>query len=201
MKKFLLTIFLCAVVCHATKFEQYLGTAKAVYNGDGSMSASANLSHNNTWDIQIIGLASSTTSAHTFKITPTEKKYQSDVFINSITADGSLSSIKVELPPGTKFANYVRNIYVDGNIKNITLIGADLGASDGQDGLIKINGAVNSITVKGKKYRPFKDADYQWWGGNIWADIIISNGGNKILTKGGNIYYDAEGGILGKAFL
>jgi len=197
MKKFLLIVFLCSLVCHATKFEVSLGSAKAVYNGDGYMFAK--LSHNNTWDIQIKGIADSTNSSHTFKISPTEK-YQSDVFINSITADGSLKYIKVELPPGTQFANYVRNIFVDGDVKNITFTCADLGASDGQDGLVVINGSVNSINIKGKKYRPFKGADFQWWGGNIWADIAVSNGVNKILTKGGNVYYDAEGGVLGNIY-
>ena len=197
IKKILLIICVCAGICHATKFAVTIGAAKAVYNGDGYMFAKR--AHNNTWDIQISGLAGSTSSAATLKISPTEK-YPSDVFINSITADGSLNSIKVELPPGTQFANYVRNIFVDGNVKNITFTGADLGASDGQDGLVVINGSLNSINIKGKKIKPFKGANFQFWGGNIWADIVVSNGINKILTKGGNIYYDAEGGILGNIF-
>jgi len=183
-----------AASCFGGKSEVFLGTAKAVYTGDGYMLATR--SHNNTWDIQILGLASSTTTAHNLTISPTEK-YASDVFINNITADGSLSAIKVKLPPGTQFANYVRNIFVNGNVNKITLTGADLGAGDGQDGLVKIKGSVKSIIVKGKKYRPFKGADYQWWGGNIWADINVSNSFNKILTKGGHIYYDSDGGILG----
>jgi len=194
MKNIFLFFLLGSLSCFATKFEAFLGTAKATYNGSGYMLATR--LYNNTWNIQILGLADSTSSAPNLKIIPTEK-YPSDVFINSITADGSLNSIKVELPPGTQFANYVRNIFVDGDVNKITLTAADLGASDGQDGLIKINGSVKNIIVKGKKYKPFKNADYQWWGGNIWADIKISNSINKILAKGGNIYFDNEGGILG----
>jgi hypothetical protein len=125
------------------------------------------------------------------------------IFIDRIIANGSLESIKIKFPPGTKQggASCVRNIDVGGYLKSLSINGGDLGAGDGQDGKVSINGNVKSINIKGRKYKNTqtnKMKVIEWYGGNIWADIDIAGSVDKIIAKGGNIHLDRHGGILGK---
>jgi hypothetical protein len=172
---------------------------KVSYSGNGIVSREPIA--DNVWEINITGISDATSTArkvrNTLTIRPLNKSRNS-VFINKISADGPLRSITVKLPPGIDLASCVRDIEVNGFVKNLRIIGGDLGASDGHDGRVVIHGYAQNVLVQGRKYKVPNSDLVEWWGGNIWSDLLIDGGARKIIARGGNIHYDDAGGVLGE---
>ena len=198
MKKLIfiyLLIFCTMAFCKTQKIK--LDVLNVTYTGEGLLAYSATTDYK--YDFQITGVISSSVNKLTIK--PVNKSRNS-VFINSIYADGPIDSINVTLPPGKDKASCVRNISVDGYVKSIKIIGGDLGASDGKDGILEVDGYLKSLMVKGKKYNVPYTKKTEWWGGNIWSSVIDINGYvKKIMTKGGNICYAYDDSLLGSIFI
>ena len=191
MKKFIF-IYVLALCFIGNSQTIKLDVLNITYTGDGILTYSATTDYK--YDFQITGVISSSVNRLTIK--PVNKSRNS-VFINSISADGPIDSINVTFPPGKDKNSCVRNISVEGYVKNIKIIGGDLGASDGKDGKVVIDGYLKSLMVKGKKYNVPKTKKSEWWGGNIWADITVNGYAKKIMAKGGNICYAYGDSLLG----
>lgn len=191
--------FLCTVVLYGDKTEYTFENVRATYDGEGTMVGSRVADY--VYRIDITGNNSSTVFpdevSHTLTIKPINNK-EGEVIIDTIYCDGPLKKMKIALPPGRHRASCVRNIYVDGFVKKLQVQGADIGDSFAHDGRVHITGFVDTFMVKGQKFRPSNSDEIQWWGGNIWADITVNDYISKLMLKGGNLHYDAEGGVLGK---
>ncbi|NLF40269.1 hypothetical protein GX586_12545, partial [bacterium] len=166
---------------------------RAKYRGDGIMTVKPVA--DNTWQITITGMGT-TTDRNSLVIAPVNKN-RNTVAINAIIGDGSFGTISVRFPPGQECAGYVRNISVNGSVKTLTISGGDLGASDGLDGVVSIGGYVKTLTVKGRKYNVPYTKLTEYWGGNVWADLMVRHHLRKCVVKGGNLFYDMAGGVLG----
>ena len=190
MNKFIF-IYLLAFCVIGSSQTIKVDVLSVTYTGEGFLSYSATTDYK--YDIQITGVISSSVNRLTIK--PVNKS-QNSVYINSISADGPIDSINVTFPPGKADASCVRNILVNGYVKNIKITGGDLGASDGKDGRVVIEGYLKSLMVKGKKYNVPNSKFTEWWGGNIWADITVNGYAKKIMVKGGNIGYAYNDSLL-----
>ncbi len=174
---------------------------KVIYSGVRGQMKIYNSLANNRWNIELTDLPDpSIVTGESESRLLIKKKFNdpNTVMIESITADGPMNSITVKFPPGNRKACFVRNIFVDGFVNNIKITGGDLGDFEGPDGIVYIKGDVNTLKVDGKKYNVKNSKESQLWGGNIWADIIVTGGVKKLQVKGGNIHYDNNGGSFGK---
>ncbi|RLD11683.1 MAG: hypothetical protein DRI44_03100, partial [Chlamydiae bacterium] len=174
---------------------------KIIYSGvRGEMTISTSVA-NNRWKIALTDLPDpSIVTGNSQSQLLIKKKFNdpNTVMIESITADGPMQSIKINFPPGNKRSCFVRNIFVNGFVNNIKIKGGDLGDFAGPDGIVYIKGDVGTLEVKGKKYNVKHSKTTEFWGGNIWADVIVTGGVKRLTAKGGNIHYDNNGGSLGK---
>jgi hypothetical protein len=203
MMKWTVVSVIACVVCltcavHGAKTSVTFENMKVTYRGNGIVSREPIA--DNVWAIRITGISDATTSARKVRNTLTIKplnKSRNSVYIDTISADGPLRSITIKLPPGLTIASCVRNIDVDGFVKTVRIIGGDLGSSDGHEGKCTIKGYVKTLLVQGRKYNVPSTDLVEYWGGNIWCDLSIDGGATKIIAKGGDIHYDAAGGVLG----
>ena len=197
MRKYLSVVYFIGIavfVLNAEVSVREFGGMRATYNGSGVLTVSPSLA-NNIWKISISGVDPLDMRGR-LSIKPTSKN-KNTVFIDSISCDGSLSSISITFPPGKQLAGCLRNLSVKGFVKTLKITGGDLGAPDGYDGIVSIKGYVNLIMVKGKKYNVPNTTMTEFWGGNIWADLEITDMLKKIMLKGGNLYYTSFGGVHG----
>jgi len=191
MKKYIfIYIFAFCVIGNSQTIK--LDVLSVTYTGEGLLTYSATTDYK--YDFKITGVVSSSVNRLTIK--PVNKSRNS-VFINSISSDGPLDSINVTFPPGKDMASCVRNITVNGYTKKIKILGGDLGAGDGKDGKVIIKGFLKSLMVKGKKYNVPNTKLTEWWGGNIWSDIVVYKYAKKIIAKGGNVCYAFDDSLLG----
>jgi hypothetical protein len=202
MEKILISLLLLFTgIASAVSITNEFAGMKIIYSGvRGKMTISTSLA-NNRWKIALTDLPDPSIVTGNSQSELLIKKKFSDpntVIIESITADGPMQSIKVNFPPGNKRSCFVRNIFVNGFVNNIKITGGDLGDFAGPDGIVYIKGDVGTLEVKGKKYNVKHSKESQLWGGNIWADIIVTGGVKKLQAKGGNIHYDNNGGSFGK---
>ena len=205
MKKTLTTLLVLLVLLAGTagavSITNEFAGMKIIYSGvRGEMNISTSLA-NNRWKIALTDLPDpSIVTGNSQSQLLIKKKFNdpNTVIIESITADGPMQSIKVNFPPGNRRSCFVRNIFVNGFVNNIKISGGDLGDFAGPDGIVYIKGDVKTLEVKGKKYNVKNSKETQLWGGNIWADIIVTGGVKKLQIKGGNIHYDNNGGSFGK---
>jgi len=151
---------------------------------------------NNTWNITLTDVPKffGDNSDVTLTIRAKNKKIKDNVFIDTIRSDGALNLLKAQFSAGNKFAGCIRNIFVDGKIESLIIDGGDLGAPDGQDGHVRVNGYINNLSVKGRKFNVPKTDRTEFWGGNIWADLIVTGGIESVMLKGGSLHgYGANG--------
>ncbi len=176
---------------------------KVIYSGvRGEMNIYNSLA-DNRWTIELTDLPDpSIVTGESRSELLIKKKFNdpNTVMIESITADGPMKSIIVKFPPGNRKSCFVRNIFVKGFVNDIKIIGGDLGDFEGPDGVVNIKGDVGTLKVEGKKYNVKNSKETQLWGGNIWADIVVTGGVKKLQAKGGNIHYDNNGGSFGKLY-
>jgi len=200
MKTVLISLFILftGMACAISITNEFAGM-KIIYSGGrGEMKINTSLA-NNRWKIALTDLPRPPVNGVTTSKLMIKKKFNdpNTVIIESITADGPLQSITVNFPPGNHRACCVRNIAVNGFVNTIKITGGDLGDIDGPDGIVYIKGDVGAFKVKGKKYNVKHSKITQWWGGNIWADVIVTGGVAQLQAKGGNIHYDINGGSFG----
>ena len=171
----------------------------ASYNGKGTMTLGERIA-DYTYTLNISNAATETATG-SLTITPRFRDARTQVAIDSINCDGNLTTVRATFAPGRTAPSFIRNIRVKGSLGQLTVEGGDLGAPDGQDGKIVVGGSIGSITINAKKFSyqiPGSPATFtEWWGGNLWADIWVGSNIQKIVSKGGDLYYDPNGGILG----
>lgn len=178
--------------------EYVFENVKAIYNGEGTLTGTRVADY--VYRIDITGNFSPSEFPeevrNTLTIRPINNK-EGEVTIDSINSDGPLRRMRIVLPPGRHRASSVRNINVDGFVQQLIIRGADLGDSNARDGNVYINGFVNRIFVRGQRFSPRGSDERQWWGGNIWADIHVEEHLNRLICRGGHLYYDPDGGVYG----
>ncbi len=198
MKKYILFLLLVFVASTQAANQQVVefDVLKAIYIGEGKIEK---INNNGKWDIKVTGM-DNLSNVNTLTIVPLSgrKKTPNFTHINLIYGDGPFKKIQVKFPPGIgDRSSYVRNIAVSGSVSQLSIEGGDLGATDLHDGQVNIEGNVQSIIVKGKKYKN-NSKQIEWWGGDIWADIKINGSLKKLLVKGGNVNLDEQGAVPGK---
>ena len=202
MKKHILILtFLIASFAGAFSVTNEYAGMKVIFTTPRGEMKIYNSLANNRWTIELTDLPPASFLTGESQVQLLIKKKFNDpntVMIESITADSAVDSIIVKFPPGNNRASFVRNIYVNGLLRKLSISGGDLGDFAGPDGIVYVKGDISTLKVEGKKYNVKNSKETQFWGGNIWADIIVTGGVKKLQTKGGNIHYDNDGGAFGK---
>lgn len=170
------------------------GSMKATYFGNGTLEA-VPVMGTDVWDIRITD-AGVWYLDGTLTIAPQQKyaKIPANVKIREIYCDGILKSLNVTFPPGLDHAGFVQNITIIGNIRYLTITGGDLGSPLGAGGKMRIKGRITNLNVSGKVFQNTEKQRTEYWGGNIWADLIVKDQLQYTTVKGGNLYYDPETG-------
>lgn len=174
------------------------GNMKATYNGNGTLEVTPVMG-DDVWDIRITD-AGVWYLDGTLSVAP-QKKYSktpANVKIREIYCDGILKSLNVTFPPGLDHAGFVQNVTIIGNIRYLTITGGDLGSNQGGGGMMRIKGRITNLNVSGKVFQNAEKQRTEYWGGNVFADLIVKDQLQYTSIKGGNLYFDpAAGGTHG----
>ena len=203
MKKFIFILIILLVLEVNLTFAKpgTFENLNVFYSGAGK--AEITNVYKDVWEINITGMnvfTNTSSGKNRLTINPQsgQKNNPTAIFINKITTDGSLESLTIKFPPWFNGAgSFLRNLEVNGYVKKIMIQGGDLGSTVDRDGKVYIKDYVNSLIVKGKKYKNKDKNRTEWYGGNIWADIEIGSYAKKIMVQGGNIHLDKNGSTLG----
>ena len=170
------------------------GNMKATYFGNGTLEA-VPVMGTDVWDIRITD-AGVWYLDGTLTIAPQQKyaKTPANVKIREIYCDGILKSLNATFPPGLDHAGFVQNITIIGNIRYLTITGGDLGSPLGAGGKMRIKGRITNLNVSGKVFQNTEKQRTEYWGGNVWADLIVKDQLQYTTIKGGNLYYDPTTG-------
>ncbi|MBQ7556398.1 hypothetical protein IJS98_08140 [bacterium] len=174
------------------------GNMKATYNGNGTLEVIPVMG-GDVWDIRVTD-AGVWYLDGTLSVAPQGKyaKTPQNVKIREIYCDGILKSLNVTFPPGLDHAGFVQNITIIGNIRNLTIVGGDLGSNQGAGGMMRIKGRITNLNVSGKVFQNTEKQRTEYWGGNVWADLIVKDQLQYTSIKGGNLYFDPKtGGMHG----
>ena len=170
------------------------GNMKATYFGNGMLEV-VPVMGSDIWDIRITD-AGATYVHGTLTVAP-QKKYSKtpqNVKIREIYCDGILKTLDVTFPPGLDHAGFVQNVTIIGNVRTLNIKGGDLGSNQGAGGMMRIKGRVAKFSVKGKVFQNKEKQRTEFWGGNIWADLIVKDQLQSASIKGGNLYFDSSVG-------
>jgi len=170
------------------------GNMKATYNGNGTLEA-VPVMGTDVWDIRVTD-AGVWYLDGTLSIAPQKKfaKTPANVKIREIFCDGILKSLSVTFPPGLDHAGFVQNVTIIGNIRYLTVTGGDLGSPLGAGGVMRVKGRITNLNVCGKVFQNAEKQRTEFWGGNVWADLIVKDQLQYASIKGGNLYYDPVAG-------
>ena len=166
------------------------GNMKATYNGNGTLEVIPVMG-DDVWDIRVTD-AGVWYLDGTLSVAP-QKKYSktpANVKIREIYCDGILKSLNVTFPPGLDHAGFVQNIVIIGNIRDLNVKGGDLGSPLGAGGIMRIKGRITNLNVSGKVFQNTEKQRTEFWGGNVWADLIVKDQLQYTSIKGGNLYFD-----------
>ena len=170
------------------------GNMKATYFGNGTLEAIPVMG-TDVWDLRVTDAGVFYLDG-TLTVAPQGKyaKTPQNVKIREIYCDGILKSLNVTFPPGLDHAGFVQNITIIGNIRNLTIVGGDLGSNQGAGGLMRIKGRITNLNVSGKVFQNTEKQRTEYWGGNVFADLIVKDQLQYTSIKGGNLYFDPETG-------
>ena len=174
------------------------GNMKATYFGNGTLEVIPVMG-TDVWDLRV-------TDAGVFYLDGTltvapQKKYAKtpqNVKIREIYCDGIMKTLDITFPPGLDHAGFVQNITVIGNVRTLNVKGGDLGSNQGAGGMMRIKGRITNLNVSGKVFQNTEKQRTEYWGGNVFADLIVKDQLQYTSIKGGNLYFDpAAGGTHG----
>ncbi|MBP5627807.1 hypothetical protein J6X96_06555 [bacterium] len=174
------------------------GNMKATYFGNGTLEA-VPVMGTDVWDLRVTDAGVFYLDG-TLTVAPQQKyaKTPANVKIREIYCDGILKSLNVTFPPGLDHAGFVQNITIIGNIRYLTITGGDLGSPLGAGGMMRIKGRITNLNVSGKVFQNTEKQRTEYWGGNVWADLVVKDQLQYTSIKGGNLYFDpATGGTHG----
>ncbi|MBR4466233.1 hypothetical protein IKS38_06650 [bacterium] len=174
------------------------GNMKATYFGNGTLEAIPVMG-TDVWDIRVTDAGVFYLDG-TLTVAPQQKyaKTPANVKIREIYCDGILKSLNVTFPPGLDHAGFVQDVTIIGNIRYLTIVGGDLGSPLGAGGMMRIKGRITNLNISGKVFQNTEKQRTEYWGGNVWADLVVKDQLQYTSIKGGNLYFDpATGGTHG----
>ena len=170
------------------------GNMKATYFGNGTLEA-VPVMGTDVWDLRVTDAGVFYLDG-TLTVAPQQKysKTPANVKIREIYCDGILKSLSVTFPPGLDHAGFVQNVTIIGNIRYLTIKGGDLGSPLGAGGMMRIKGRITNLNVSGKVFQNTEKQRTEYWGGNVWANLVVKDQLQYTTIKGGNLYFDPETG-------
>ena len=170
------------------------GNMKATYRGNGTLSA-VPVMGTDIWDIRVTDAGVWYLDGQ-LTISPQQKfaKTPCDVKIREVFVDGVIKNLKISFPPGLTHAGFVQNIVINGNTRYLTIVGGDLGSPLGAGGALRVSGRLTNLNISGKVFQNTLSNKTEYWGGNVWADLLVDDQLQYTSIKGGNLYFMPEVG-------